>query len=153
MTQNAVVTRIIDRRTAEVEVERGTACGGNCPSCESCIFQSEIKTLARNRIQARPGQKVVIATKSKEIFSAAALVYLMPIVLMLLSYAAASALGATEGIRVLVSFLAVLVSAGILILSQRTQKNKDKISFEIVRFDTQLKIYLHKVFIAIMYIL
>lgn len=138
MTQDAVVTKLLPNNMAEVAVARTTACGGNCPSCESCIFQSEIKTLARNRIQARPGQKVVIATKSKEIFSAAALVYLMPIVLMLLSYAAASALGATEGIRVLVSFLAVLVSAGILILSQRTQKNKDKISFEIVRFAEEL---------------
>lgn len=138
MTQDAVVTKLLPNNMAEVAVARTTACGGNCPSCESCIFQSEIKTLARNRIQARPGQKVVIATKSKEIFSAAALVYLMPIVLMLLSYAAASALGATEGVRVLVSFLAVLVSAGILILSQRTQKNKDKISFEIVRFAEEL---------------
>lgn len=138
MTQDAVVTKLLPNNMAEVAVARTTACGGNCPSCESCIFQSEIKTLARNRIQARPGQKVIIATKSKEIFSAAALVYLMPIVLMLLSYAAASALGATEGVRVLVSFLAVLVSAGILILSQRTQKNKDKISFEIVRFAEEL---------------
>ncbi len=138
MTQDAVVTKLLPNNMAEVAVARTTACGGNCPSCESCIFQSEIKTLARNRIQARPGQKVVIATKSKEIFSAAALVYLMPIVLMLLSYAAATALGATEGVCVLVSFLAVFVSAGILIISQRKQKNKDKISFEIVRFAEEL---------------
>ena len=138
MTQDAVVTKLLPNNMAEVAVARTTASGGNCPSCESCIFQSEIKTLARNRIQARPGQKVVIATKSKEIFSAAALVYLMPIVLMLLSYAAATALGATEGVCVLVSFLAVFVSAGILIISQRKQKNKDKISFEIVRFAEEL---------------
>lgn len=138
MIQDAVVTRLLPNNMAEVAVARTTACGGNCPSCESCIFQSELKTLARNRIQARPGQKVVIATRSKEIFGAAALVYLMPIVLMLLSYAVAAALGAGEGLRVLVSFLAVLVSAGILVLSQRAQKNKDKISFEIVRIAEEL---------------
>ena len=138
MTQDAVVTRLLPNNMAEVAVARTTACGGNCPSCEGCIFQSELKTLARNRIQARPGQKVVIATRSKEIFGAAALVYLMPIVLMLLSYAVAAALGAGEGLRVLVSFLAVLVSAGILVLSQRAQKNKDKISFEIVRIAEEL---------------
>ncbi len=28
MTQNAVVTKLISRHVAEVEVERGTACGG-----------------------------------------------------------------------------------------------------------------------------
>ena len=60
MTQDAVVTRLLPNNMAEVAVARTTACGGNCPSCESCIFQSELKTLARNRIQARPGQKVVI---------------------------------------------------------------------------------------------
>ena len=118
-------------------MSQGFACGGNCPSCESCIFQSEIKTLARNRIQARPGQRVVIATQSRTIFGAALLVYLMPVVLMILSYALAACLGAGEGLRVLVSFLAVLVSAGILVLSQRRGKNKE-IQFEIVRFAEEL---------------
>ena len=134
MTQDAVVTKVLPNNMAEVAVARTTACGGNCPSCESCIFQSEIKTLAQNRIQAQPGQKVVIATKSKDIFGAAALVYLMPIVLMLLSYAVAARLGAAEGLRIAVSFLAVLLSAGILVLTQRSQKNRDKIRFEIIQF-------------------
>ncbi len=131
MTQNAVVTKLLPDDMAEVAVARTTACGGNCPSCESCIFQSEIKTLARNRVRARPGQKVVIATRSRDIFGAAVLVYLLPVVLMLLSYAAAAALGAAEGLRILASFLALLVSAGILILSQRSKKKT--IEFEIVR--------------------
>lgn len=138
MTQDAVVTRILSENMAEVAVARTTACGGNCPRCESCIFQSEIKTLARNRIQARPGQKVVIATKSKDIFGAAVMVYLMPIVLMLVSYALASFCGAKEGLRILMSFLALLVSAGVLVLSQRSKKNKDRIQFEIVRFAEEL---------------
>ncbi len=133
MTQNGVVTRLLPNDMAEVAVARTTACGGNCPSCESCIFQSEIKTLARNRIAARPGQKVVIATRSRDIFGAAVLVYLMPIVLLLLTYTVAALCGAGEGLRVLLSFLAVLVSAGLLVLTQRGKKNKNKISFEIVR--------------------
>ena len=134
MTQDGVVTKLLPNNMAEVAVTRTTACGGNCPSCESCIFQSEIKTLARNRIQARPGQKVVIETKSRDIFGAAILVYLMPVVLMLLSYGIAFKLGAGEGTCVLVSFLALLLSAGILILSQRSKKNQDRIQFEIIRF-------------------
>lgn len=134
MTQDGVVTRLLPNNMAEVAVARTTACGGNCPSCEACIFQSEIKTLARNRIQARPGQKVVIATKSGTVFGAAALVYLMPIVLMLLSYTAAALLGASEGVCIVATFVALLVSAGILVLSQRSKKNRDKIQFDIVRF-------------------
>lgn len=138
MTQDGVVTRVLPNNMAEVAVARTTACGGNCPSCESCIFQSEIKTLARNLIQARPGQRVVIATRSRDIFGAAALVYLMPIVLMLLSYALVTALGGSEGLGVLASFAAVLVSAAILVLSQKNKKNRDKIQFEIVRFAEDL---------------
>lgn len=138
MTQDAVVTRLLPNNMAEVAVTRTTACGGNCPSCESCIFQSEIKTLAKNRIAARPGQKVIIASKSKDIFSVAALVYLMPIALMLLSYALASLAGASEGLSILASFAALIVSAVILVVSQRTKKNKDKINFEIVRLTEEV---------------
>lgn len=138
MTQDAIVTKLLSDNMAEVVVARTTACGGNCPSCESCIFQNEFKTLARNRIKARPGQKVVIATKSGDIFGAAALVYIMPIVLMLLCYAVAALCGAGEGLRVLLSFLAVFVSAGILVLRERSKKNRDEFSFEIVRFAEEL---------------
>ena len=138
MTQDAVVTRLLPNNMAEVAVARTTACGGNCPSCESCIFQNEIKTLAKNRIAARPGQKVVIATKSKVIFGAAALVYLMPIALMLLSYALAALAGAGEGLRILASFAALILSAFILVASQRSKKNKDKIHVESVRLSEEV---------------
>ena len=137
MTQDAVVIRLLPNSMAEVSVTRTTACGGNCPSCESCIFQNEIKTLAHHMIQARPGQRVVIVTQSRAIFCAALMVYLMPVVLMIVSYALAAFFGVREGLRVLVSFLALLVSAGILVLSQRRGKNKE-IQFEIVRFAEEL---------------
>ena len=138
MTQDGVVTRLLPNGMAEVAVARTTACGGNCPSCESCIFQSEIKTLAKNRIEARPGQRVVIATQSKTIFGAAALVYLMPIALMLISYALASRLGASEGLCIAASFAALLLSALILVVSQRSKKNRSKIQFEIIRFSEEV---------------
>ena len=43
MTQDAVVTKLVSRHVAEVEVERGTACGGTCESCEACVFQNRIR--------------------------------------------------------------------------------------------------------------
>ena len=116
MTQDAVVTKLLPDNMAEVAVARTTACGGNCGSCESCIFQSEIKTVARNLIDARPGQKVVIASKSSTVFGAAALVYLMPIVLFLLGYALAFLAGAAEEICIAVSFAALLLSGVILVV-------------------------------------
>ena len=133
MTQDAVVTKLLPDNMAEVAVARTTACGGNCGSCESCIFQSEIKTVARNLIDARPGQKVVIASKSSTVFGAAALVYLMPIVLFLLGYALAFLAGAAEEICIAVSFAALLLSGVILVLSQKHKKKQQAFTFDLIR--------------------
>ena len=133
MTQDAVVTKLLPDNMAEVAVARTTACGGNCGSCESCIFQSEIKTVARNLIDARPGQKVVIASKSSTVFGAAALVYLMPIVLFMLGYALAFLAGAAEEICIAVSFAALLLSGVILVLSQKHKKKQQAFTFDIIR--------------------
>ncbi|MBO6039701.1 MAG: SoxR reducing system RseC family protein [Oscillospiraceae bacterium] len=133
MTQDAVVTKLLPDGMAEVAVARTTACGGSCGSCESCIFQGEIKTLARNLIDAVPGQRVVIASRSASVFGAAALVYIMPIVLFILGYALASLAGASEGVCVVVSFLALLLSAVILVWSQRKTKNQQAFTFDIIR--------------------
>ena len=133
MTQDAVVTRLLPDQMAEVAVARTTACGGSCGSCESCIFQGEIKAVARNLIGARPGQRVVIASRSSSVFGAAALVYVMPIVLFLLGYALSYLAGGSEGVCVAVSFLALLLSGLILVLSQRKKKHQQAFTFDIVR--------------------
>ena len=95
MTQDAVVTKLLPNGMAEVAVTRGTACGGNCGSCESCRFQKELHTEARNLIQAQPGQKVTIESKSSRIFGAAVLVYVMPLLFFLAGYGLAAVFGAS----------------------------------------------------------
>ncbi len=132
MTQNAVVTRLLPDGMAEVAVARSTACGGNCGSCESCVFQSELKAVARNRIDAKPGQRVVIESKSSRIFGAALLVYVMPLLFFLLGYGLAAALGAGEGTRILVSFASLLLSAVVLVFTQRRKNEREPITFEII---------------------
>ena len=84
MTQDAIVYRRLSEDMAEVVVTRATACGGNCGSCEACMFQSELKTPARNLIGAKPGQRVVIESKSSKIYGAILLVYVLPLILALL---------------------------------------------------------------------
>ena len=97
MTQDAVVTRCLSDDTAEVVVTRATACGSNCGSCEACVFQNELKTVARNLIGARPGQRVLIESKSAQVYGAILLVYIVPIVLAVLGCYTAYAAGASEG--------------------------------------------------------
>lgn len=132
MTQDAIVVKLLPNSMAEVAVTRTTACGGNCGSCESCIFQSELKAIAKNSIGARPGQKVVIASSSRTVFSAAILVYIMPILFFLLGYAISSLFGASEGISVLVSFSSLILSAFVLIIIQKKRSVTHPISFEII---------------------
>ena len=132
MTQDAVVTKLLPDGMAEVVVKRATACGGNCGSCESCMVQSELKTAARNTIGAKPGQRVVIESRSSRIFGAALLVYVMPLVFFFLGYALAALLGAADRIRILASFAALLISAVVLVLSQRKRSGKEPITFDII---------------------
>lgn len=130
MTQDAVVTKLLPNRMAEVAVTRTTACGGNCGNCESCIYQSELKTLARNLVEAKPGQRVLIESKSSAVFGAAVLVYVVPLLLLLAAYAVAHVFGASEPVKVLASFLGLAMGAVILVVTQRHKKSE--ISFDIV---------------------
>lgn len=133
MTQEAVVTRRLSNGMAEVVVTRSTACGSNCGNCESCIFQNELKTTARNRIDAAAGQRVLIESKSSRIYGAALLVYILPIALMLAGYALGCLLGAGEGACIALGFLGLIAGAAIMVLSQRIKKGRDPITFDIIQ--------------------
>ena len=134
MTQDAIVYRRLANNMAEVVVTRSTACGSNCGNCESCIFQSEIKTVARNLINAGPGQRVVIESKSSRIYGAALMVYILPMVLALAGYFITYAFGAGEGLCILSSFIGLGLGALILVVSQRKKMAKDPITFDIIEF-------------------
>ena len=131
MTQEGIVTRLFPHDMAEVAVTRMTACGGNCGSCESCMLQSEVKTLARNKVAAQPGQRVVIESRSSAVFGAVFLVYVMPLICFLIGYGAAYLAGLREGLCILCSFAGLAVGAGLLVLSQRRRKNA--ISYDIIK--------------------
>lgn len=132
MTQDAIVTKLLPDSMAEVIVTRSTACGSNCGNCEGCIFQSELKAVAKNRINARPGQRVVIESRTSKVFSAALLVYVMPLVLFVLGFVIATVLGASEGLAILVSFLGLILAAVILVRQQRHKSANEQIQFEII---------------------
>ena len=132
MTQDAIVTRLLSNSMAEVVVTRSTACGNNCGSCESCIFQSELKAIAKNSINAKPGQRVVIESRTSKVFSAAIMVYIVPLLFFVLGFTLASLLGASEGVAVLVSFMFLAFSAAILVLVYRKRTADQRIQFEII---------------------
>ena len=132
MTQDAIVTMVLPNSMAEVVVTRSTACGSNCGSCESCIFQSELKAIAKNSIHAKPGQRVIISSRSSAVFSAAILVYIMPLLFVIAGFTIASLLGAGEGIAVLSAFISLVLSAVLLVAIQKKRSAEKQIEFEII---------------------
>ena len=135
MTQDAIVFKCLNDEMAEVVVTRATACGSNCSSCEACVFQNELKTVARNLIGARPGQRVLIESKSSKVYGAILLVYIVPILLAVLGCFAAYAMGASEGICVLCTFLGFLMGAVVTVVTQRLMRDRNPITFDIIKFN------------------
>ena len=135
MTQDAIVFKCLNDEMAEVVVTRATACGSNCSSCEACVFQNELKTVARNLIGAKPGQKVLIESKSSRVYGAILLVYIVPILLAVVGCFTAYAAGASEGICVLCTFLGFMLGAAVVVISQKLKRDKQSITFDIVSFN------------------
>ena len=135
MTQDAIVFKCLDGEMAEVVVTRATACGSNCGNCEACVFQNELKTVARNLIGAKPGQKVLIESKSSRVYGAILLVYIVPIVLAVIGCFSAYAAGASEGISVLCTFTGFILGAAIVVISQKLRKDRESITFDIISFN------------------
>ena len=133
MTQDAVVTKVFPNGMAEVVVARGTACGSNCGNCESCVFQNEIKAFAKISVHAKPGEKVVIESLSSRIFSAAFIVYIVPMLVFVIGYIIAASCGLSEGMSVLCSFIAFCATVAVIVVYQRRSKRKNPIKFEIVK--------------------
>jgi len=134
MVQDAIVTKALSNGLAEVLVERATACGDNCGSCGVCKYASEIRTYAKNTLGAREGERVVIKTKSSDIIGAAFLIYVIPLVVLLLAYAASATQNVPETTSIAVSFAAFFVCVAIVTVIQRRRAKKKQIEFEIVSY-------------------
>ncbi len=133
MTQDAVVTRVLPNNMAEVVVSRGTACGSNCGNCESCAFQNEIKTIAKNTVHATQGEKVVIETLSKDIFGAAFLLYIVPFIAFFIAYAVAYSFELGDVACMIISSIAFVLCIAAVIIYQRIKRSSKPIKFEIIK--------------------
>ena len=130
MTQTAFVTKIIDENQAEVLVQRGSACVGNCASCGgACAVKDRLYVKADNLVHAAEGDRVTISSRSSSILSAAALVYLLPLVTLFLAYAAAYAAGAPDGAAIGASLAGLVLGILAMVLISRKRRS---IRFEII---------------------
>ena len=136
MTQVATVEKLIDECYAEISVPRQSACGHDCADCAGCgvVGGHSVYAVAKNEIQARPGDKVVVESSTKKVLNVVVLVYVLPVICFFLGYAlGAAALQLSDlysGLTGAVCFLAGLLPA---FAYNRYVKKHGTLQYEIVR--------------------
>ena len=107
--------------TAQVIHIRESACSGDCHKCSGCGAAKEaILFEAQNPIGARPGDLVTVSSETGPVLKAAAVLYMLPLVLFFLGYA----LGARWGIGTLAGCLAFGVSIVLVVVYDRKVQAK-----------------------------
>lgn len=91
MKEDGVVLELKDDM-AIVQVKRSSACD-NCKCCHVADQAEFMSAKALNKVQAKVGDRVVIEIEQKEVLAASAIVYIVPIILMILGYVLGSYLG------------------------------------------------------------
>lgn len=91
MRQTAQVVQITPNGHAQVKVRRASACASahNCGSCDHCSMMEnapEIVVDAENAYGAQVGDTVVVESSTGKVLGAAALLYLVPVLLFFLGY-------------------------------------------------------------------
>lgn len=89
----ARVERLLPDGRAELLVTRKSACSGDCHQCGGCEMRL-LRLTADNPIGAREGENVYLESESGVVLRAAALIYLLPLLLFTAGYLSASSLGA-----------------------------------------------------------
>lgn len=87
MEQTVRVRAVLDNGMAQVIRIRESACSGDCHKCAGCGAAQQIVVFeAVNAIGAIPGQTVTVRSSSGPVLAAAAVLYLMPVMMFFLGY-------------------------------------------------------------------
>ena len=132
MTQIATVEEILAGGYARISVPRKSACGHDCEECAGCgMTGAAIKATAKNPVDARPGQKVIVESSTKKLLGVVALVYLLPVVCFLLGYFLSE--GLSEGVRYAVAIGAAALTMIPIVLYDRHARRTDALTYTILR--------------------
>ena len=117
--------------TAQVACLRQSACSGDCHKCSGCgaVEQTMIFT-ARNPIGAKPGDMVNVESATGPVLKAAAVLYMLPLVLFISGYL----VGMRWQLGGLFGALAFAVSIAIIVVYDRLVMKKRNTVYTIVGF-------------------
>ena len=109
-----------DRKIARVKITRSASCA-TCAIAESCPFNlaapKDWQVWARNELNAKVGDKVKIAIAPSRYLLIAALIFIFPVSVLIVTYLLAKVFGANENLSVAISvtfaFLTYFIIRGI----------------------------------------
>ena len=132
MDQLVRVKQVNNDGTADVICIRESACSGDCHKCSGCGAAKEtILVTAQNPIAAGVGDLVNVRSETGPVLKAAAVLYMLPLVLFFAGYALAAALNISGGIG---GGLAFLLSVVLIVLYDRRMQKKDNTIYTITDF-------------------
>ena len=109
-----------DRKVARVKITKGAACA-TCAVASNCPFSiaapNDWKVWARNKLDAKIGDKVKISIAPSRYLLIAVIVFILPVSVLIVSYLLAKLAGAQENLSVAISvtfaFLTYFIIRGI----------------------------------------
>ena len=132
MEQLVRVKETFDDGTAMVIHVRESACSGDCHKCSGCGAAKEtILIKAKNPIGAARGDLVKLESASGPVLKAAAVLYLLPMVMFFLGYYVGDVL---LGLGALVGCLAFAASIALAVLYDRKIAELDQTGYTITEF-------------------
>ena len=139
MEQIVRIREVYDDGTARVICIRESACSGDCHKCSGCGAAKEaILLTADNAIGAEAGDLVTLRSETAPVLKAAAVLYMMPLVLFFAGYALAAVL---ELSGALCGGAAFALSIVLIVCYDRRMAKKDNTIYTITGFmgDSLLK--------------
>ena len=131
MEQTVRVKEAFSDGTALVVHIRQSACSGDCHQCAGCGAAEESLTLnARNHIGAQPGDLVTIRSESGPVLQAAAVLYVLPLVLFFVGYL----VGTLWNLGALAGGLAFALGIVLAVVYDRKVAKKRKMLYTIIGY-------------------
>ena len=117
--------------TARVMYIRESACSGDCHKCSGCgAVQQKMIFQARNPIGARPGELVTVESATGPVLKAAAVLYMLPLVLFITGYL----VGMQWSLGGLIGALAFALSIVLIVCYDRLVMKKKNTVYTIIGY-------------------
>ncbi|MBZ4646621.1 MAG: sigma-E factor negative regulatory protein RseC [Petroclostridium sp.] len=129
-------------RMAEIQIQRTTACSGDCGKCSGCAPTS-LTVKASNEVNAKVGQMVKIDTSTSNVLLAAFGVYIVPIVLLIATYMTVYGYITLNSLPIDAEFMGIIAGLIVLVISFIIIRFIDKKLAKSNKFELKIKKIIH----------